>query len=364
MDTLTMKDVATTRLRRVIAIHFDPDGGAPYWLEKARALGFDPREAIRSIGGLSLLGPMDAEALAECPVEDFVPASLLDQKEHFIMAETGGTLGRPKFAVHREDEFEAAFVEPFVVSAMGCGFPRGENWLFVGPTGPHIIGKAARACAKAVGSPDPFTVDFDPRWARKLPDGSFARGRYLAHIEEQAIRVIETQQIGVIFATPAVLESLGARVSPEKRTQIRGIHFGGMNVSSQLRGRLTGLFPGAVLLSGYGNTLFGMSPELAYDPEYGIDYYPQGTRLVYRLIEQTSDPDHKRIATQVSYGERGQVVAHRLDETQLIANMIERDTAIRIPPRPDSLGRGFIFDGLRDPQPIVDETTKPATGLY
>jgi hypothetical protein len=302
---------------------------------------------------------MDAEALASRPIEDFLPASLLSRRTEFIVAETGGTLGRPKFAVHRADEFHAAFVEPFVIAAGRAGFPRGENWLFIGPTGPHIIGKAARCCAQAMGSADPFAVDFDPRWAKKLPEDSFARTRYLKHIEAQALRVIESQRIGVIFGTPPVLDSLCAQMAPEKHEAIRGIHFGGLPVSAALRERLAGMFPNAVMLSGYGNTLFGMSPELAFDPERGIDYFPHSTRLVIRVVEKG---DVK--APLVPYGERGQVMVHRLDETQFIANMIERDTAVRIQPRADAADDGFVLDGIRDPQPIRDEMTKPAVGLY
>ncbi|MBM4085160.1 MAG: hypothetical protein FJ272_10260 [Planctomycetes bacterium] len=353
-----------TRLCRVLAVHFDPQGGSPYWLEKAAALDGDPRETIRSLDDLSRLGPMDEAALASRPVEDFVPRSLWSRRTEFLVAETGGTLGRPKYAVHRADEFEAAFVQPFVVAANKMGFPRGENWLFVGPTGPHIIGKAARACAKAMDSADPFTVDFDPRWAKKMPDGSFARQRYLKHIVDQALRVVETQRIGVLFATPPTLESLAGQVSQEKRRRVRGIHFGGLPVSSELRARLADLFPNAVMLSGYGNTLFGMMPELAYDPKTGIDYFPHGARPVVRVVKTGDAGCGQRGLCPVPYGERGQVLVHRLDETQFIANMLERDSAVRIPPRPDAVSDGFLLDGLRDPQPIVNEVTKPSLGLY
>ena len=179
------------RLARIIDLHFDPRFGSPYWLEKARQLGIDARKAIQSVDDLHRLGPMDETALATRPIEEFMPQSIWERRSELIVAETGGTLGRPKFAVHRNDEFQAAFVRPFVAAARRAGFPRGENWLYVGPTGPHIIGKAARACAKAMDSPDPFAIDFDPRWAKKLPDGSFARERYLDHLESQALQVLD-----------------------------------------------------------------------------------------------------------------------------------------------------------------------------
>ncbi len=360
----TAPDVLTTWLRHVIAVHFDPDGGSPYWLGRAADLGIDPRERIGSPEDLPVLGPMDSVALAERPVEDFVPASQRHRREEFVVAETAGTLGPPKFAVHREDEFDAAFVQPFLSAASRAGFPRGQSWLFIGPSGPHVIGKAARCCAKAMGSPDPFTTDFDPRWAKTLVAGTFAWGRYLKHIEDQALRVLQSQRIGVIFATPRVLTSLSEKMDAGLRERIGGLHLGGMAAGPAFREKLGVDFPNAVVLSGYGNTLFGMMPELNYSPDTGTDYYPHGRRLITRIIEQSADADAERLTRPMPYGERGQVVVNRLDELQFIPNMIERDTAVRIGPPESAAGDGFVLDGLREPEPIVDQTTRPVTGLY
>jgi len=352
------------RVRRLVALHFDPDAGSRYWLARAARLGLCPQRDLQCEADLLRLGPMEASALADRPVEEFIPARVLaGGRENLIPVETGGTSGRPKFAVHRRDEFHQAFVAPFVAAASRCRFPREVNWLFLGPTGPHVIGQAARACAEAMGSMGPFCVDFDPRWARTLVDGSFSRTRYLQHIEEQALRVLATQEIGVLFATPPVLASLGAKVPAEGRARIRGIHFGGMPVSSPLRAELAQLFPNAVMLSGYGNTLFGMMPELAYDPATGIDYFPHGVRLLVRLVEMGTDNQADRLGRAVSPGQRGQVVVTRLDEAQLIVNMFERDSAVRLAPG-EGGGQEFAMGGLRDVQPIVAERTKPPGGLY
>jgi hypothetical protein len=111
-----------------------------------------------------------------------------------------------------------------------------------------------------------------------------------------------------------------------------------------------------------------MMPELAYSADTGFDYYPHGLRLVVRVIEQGEGELIDRLGREVAYGQRGQVVVHRLDETQFIANMVERDTAIRVPSPGDLAGAaaadGFLLDGVRDPRPIVDEKVKPAMGLY
>ena len=347
-----------------MALHFDPDGGAPYWLERQRQLGIDARNDIRDDADLVRLGPMDEQALASRPVEDFIPRSLRHQRADCLIGETAGTLGKPKYAVHRGDEFHAAFVEPFVAAARRAGFPRELNWLFIGPSGPHIIGKAANACAHALGSPDCFTIDLDPRWAKKLPPGSFGWRRYVEHLEDQALTILASQRIGVIFSTPVVLESLAPRLSPEQRNAIQGLHLGGLSVSAAQRTAFAEFFPNAVILSGYGNTLFGVMPELAYSADSGFSYYPQGERLLVRVMPNDGNEAAQRLSRDVDYGQRGQVVVSRLDEMQFIANMMERDLAVRVAPPAWAAREGFVLDGVQDPRPIVTAKVKPAVGLY
>ncbi len=363
-DSREIDRTLTERVTRVMAIHFDPDAGAPYWLQRQRDLGLDARREVRCVGDLVKLGPMDQEALATRPIEDFIPRSMLDRRAEFVLGQTAGTLGRPKHAVHRRNEFHAAFVEPFLAAASRAGFPRELNWLFIGPSGPHIIAKAANACANAMGSPDCFTIDLDPRWAKKLPPGSFAWKRYVEHLQEQALTILESQNIGVIFSTPAVLESLGERMDSAKREAVRGLHLGGLSVSASQRGVFRQLFPNAVILSGYGNTLFGMMPELEYSDHTGFSYYPHGRRLIVRVIPIEGGSDDDRLVREVAYEQRGQVIISRLDETQLIVNMVERDSAVRLPPPAWAAEDGFLADGLQDPQPIVSQALKPAVGLY
>jgi thienamycin biosynthesis protein ThnN len=351
------------RLIHIVRIHFDKNNGAPYWLDKQKELGIDIPKHIQSIEDLSILGPMDEESLAIRPIEDFVPSIFLQEKE-YVLAETAGTLGKPKFAIHREDEFRSAFITPFVKAAGRVSFPSNCQWLFVGPTGPHIIGRAARACAKEMGAGDVFTVDFDPRWAKKLPSGTFAAQRYLEHIEMQALRVLAVQNVGVLFSTPAVLNSLAEKMDKTKRSIVEGLHLGGMSASAEFMDKMSEYFPNAVVLSGYGNTLFGMMPQLSYDRQTGFDYFPYGHRLIVKVVRSTPTNEEVDISACVEHGERGRLVIHRLDEMQFIANFVERDTAIRLEPHPDVEADGFDPDGIRDPQPIIDKKTKPSIGLY
>jgi hypothetical protein len=128
--------------------------------------------------------------------------------------------------------------------------------------------------------------------------------------------------------------------------------------------KMSEFFPNAAVLSGYGNTLFGMMPQLCYDRQAGFDYFPYGHRLIVKVIPIAGDCETNDISSCVEYGQRGQLVVHRLDEMQFIANFVERDTAIRIRPNPDAEVDGFVLDGIRDPQPIINEKTKPSIGLY
>lgn len=358
-----MNDYTNQRLRHVLDIHFDQKIGSRYWLERQEDLNMDVRKEIRIIEELPLLGTMDENALVNRPIEDFIPKRFSNCTEYLI-AETAGTLGRPKTAVHRLDEFRSAFVEPFIKAVARSSFPEGGHWLFIGPTGPHIIGQAAQACALAMDSGDIFRIDFDPRWAKALLPGSFAAKRYLHHIERQAQHILEVQNITVIFSTPAVLENLSEKLTMEQRQRILGIHLGGMEANREFMRKIADSFPKAIILSGYGNTLFGMMPQLQYDSENGFDYYPLGIRLVVQIIEEPEDTFEVDLKKNVEYGQRGRIVMHRLDEFQLILNMVERDTAIRIPPPHHNEENSFILDGIRDPKPVVNEITKVSLGFY
>lgn len=363
-ETSTNFSAINDKLRHVLEIHLDPRWGTPYWLARRKLLDFDIKKEIHGIQDLHRLGPMDPKVLQQRPIEEMIPRLVVaNRRDRCIVAETGGTLGRSKFAVYQEHEFIQAFVDPFLVAARRIGFPKGHHWLYVGPSGPHIIGRAARYCARHQGDPEPFTIDFDPRWFRNLPLKSFLRKRYLDHVLNQSLQIFESQSIGILFSTPPILHQLSIHMRPRLKERIAGIHFGGMPVSMELRERLSESFPNAVLLSGYGNTLFGMAPELAFSYSDGIDYYPYSHRMVYRIIPfDNPDNTSDRLECTVPYGEQGQVLAHRFDETQFIPNMIERDSAIRIPPLPDD--KEFYVDGLRNPNPIRSESIQPTEGLY
>jgi thienamycin biosynthesis protein ThnN len=295
--------------------------------------------------------------LRERPLLEYVPRKLHDRLDRLLTAQTGGsTVGGGTWTAYHENEFLEAFVLPFVAAAGAAGFPPREQWLFVGPGGPHVIGKVVRDLAAAFGSADPFAVDFDPRWAKKLAEGSFARRRYLGHVIEQAMRVIDAQEVGVLFTTPPVLEALSSRMSPAQRRRVRAVHYGGLPISSRelMRFQLE-LYPSAVHLAGYGNTLFGCAMELSTLAGRDLNYFPYGTRLLFEVLTAEG--------AAASEGVSGQVRFTRLDETMLLVRVRERDHAVHVAPPVGAPGE-FVLPGLRNPRTPEASSVEVAEGLY
>jgi hypothetical protein len=351
--------LSNLRFQSIVEAHFHPEGGSPYWISRARELGIDPSRDLQRPEDLDLLGLMDAEALRQQSVWDFVPLRLHAGLREFITAETGGTTGTPMRTAYRGRDFQRAFVDPFLAVAGRFNFPHGKRWVYLGPGGPHVIGKAARAVARAMGSPDPFAIDFDPRWYRAQPAGGLLRRGYLEHILDQALVVLEREPIEVLFGTPPVLVAMATRLHERARRRIEAVHLGGLAAEPEEAAALREQFPRAVFLAGYGNTLLGMCPQI--DP--GLEapaYYPHGERLWIRLSRLDAVHPLRELAAP---GERGRVLASRLDKSFLIANLLDRDTAVRLPPHPHGAGLGFRHEGLGDPRPLA-EVPRERLGIY
>lgn len=351
-------DAGTTRdgsVARVLARHFDPVGGSRFWLRRAAALGIDrPHATLRSLPDLQRLGRLWPHELRDVPLMDLVPRSLHDRRSTMLVAQTGGTTGPGVWTAWLPEEFESAFVRPFTVAATAAGFPAGGTWLALCPSGPHIIGRAAAAIARATGGMDPFTIDLDPRWIRSLEPGSFVHGRYVAHVLGQAIDILEHQSIDVLFATPPLLSALAERLPETLRRRIRGVHYGGMAITTEDRRRLQEeAFPEAVHLSGYGNTLLGCCLELPDGDR--LDHFPFGRRLHLDVRDEAGEP--------CPPGIRGRVHATRLDHSVLLVSLVERDEASLAPP-PATAPAGFERPGLRRPEPITATRSIATAGLY
>ena len=354
------------RLRELLALHFHPQHGSDYWLRRQERLGWDVCDRVRTFDDLWLLGPTPLSDLRCSPLRSFIPRTFHRQAPRFFIGETAGTSGAPLTTAYREDEFQAAFIEPFLRVAAATGFPQGESWLWVGPSGPHIIGKVVRELALQTGSMDPFSVDFDPRWAKKLAEGSLARRRYLDHVTGQALEVLRREEVGILFITPPALAALTERLSDREREAIHGIHYGGMSLTAETVNEFRTAYPNAVHLAGYGNTLFGVVMEMADAPRRSIDYFPLAERIQFHLVEWCGEEESSEAwpPRVVERGQIGRVLFHRLDESCLLVGIVERDEAERLAPSEEARNLGGIADGLRNPRPPTPLVGRLQLGLY
>jgi hypothetical protein len=211
-----------------------------------------------------------------------------------------------------------------------------------------------------MGNIDPFSVDFDPRWAKRLAPGSLAQQRYLDHVTTQAIDVLEREEIGVIFTTPPALAALAKRMTERQREIISGVHYGGLSLKPETVNDFREMFPNAVHLAGYGNTLFGVVMEMVDRTRTAMDYFPLSERVLFDVVGAGKEWP----VESLGQGNRGQVMFHRLDESALLVNVMERDEAELIPVSPEArLLAGFSL-GLRNPGPPEIFKNKLQYGLY
>lgn len=333
-------------IKNILALHFHPEQGSPFWLERQRQLDFSVRDEIRSRQDFHRLGPMDVTALRTRPITDFIPRALHRDLSTFLLSETGGTTGSPCRRIFSPQEFHDAFIAPWLKAVAEHHFPQGGRWLFVGPGGPHIIDRSARYMARSLGSLEPFTVDCDVRWIKRQVKGSMGLKLYLDHVLAQAANIISHQAISTLFTTPPLLVALAGVMSPSQKEQILGIHTGGMNLEPQTAIELQEHFPHAVILPGYGNSLFGVTfPRVREGKESEAEAKNRETpKTITDDVFEVQDPalwlqlapipENEQTAqdliASVAPGQRGRVILHRLDPSFLILNLAERDTALAV----------------------------------
>lgn len=341
---------ADDMVRAAVAWHFTPGSGSPYWLRRAAALPFDPLHDIRTAADLTRFPDVSAD-WRTVPVEDLVPAGLAAAGPPRVF-ESGGTTGAPKRIV--ELGFWRRSAHRLSAGLDAHGVPARCNWLYLGPTGPHVAGHAFTTTAALRGGAC-FTLDFDPRWARRC--GRDDRARYVAHLLDQAAWTLSSQRVGVLWATPPVLEAIADRppLAELVREQVDTILWSGVAASAEtLRLLREEVFPRTRLIGIYGNTLMGMAPQRParpqdthpcvfqpFHPHTLIDLYLPGT------------------AGTVPYGARGRVRLHHMSLDLFLPNVTERDLAVRVAPVPGEPG-----DGLAEVRPAEVEGRAVVEGVY
>src|SRR3954463_12405055 len=193
-------------VREVVDWHFDPSTGCPFWLDFARTAGWDPRREVKAYADLARFPEFQDEWLRGGPVQRWIPRGLAGKPIYVF--ETGGTTSTPKTRGGHED-FRIDY-ELFSGTLPDDKFPRGSNWLMLGPSGPRRLRLAVEHLCQHRGGIC-FCVDLDPRWVVKLIRMGHMEELelYKAHVIEQAITVLSAgHDIRCMFTTPKLLESL------------------------------------------------------------------------------------------------------------------------------------------------------------
>ena len=311
--------------------HFHPSTGCPFWLERAGQLKFDPLKEVKNYNDLRKFPPFEDEWLRGGPVRRWVPKALADKPIYVF--ETGGTTGIPKSRVAHED-FRIDY-SLFSESLPDEFFPKGSNWLMLGPSGPRRLRLAIEHLAQHRGGIC-FCIDLDPRWVVKLIKRGWMEHleAYKQHCIEQAITVLGAgHDIRCMFTTPKLLEALAIelekRGSSIRKSGITGIFSGGTEFTPQWTRFATEEFlDGVYMTPTYGNTLMGLAASKPVTPEdgYKITYYAPQPRAV---IEVVDFKDGDRV---VNYGETGRVKLTTLTKEFFVPGFLERDEGEREPP--------------------------------
>lgn len=322
-------------IRAAMEWHFSPETGSPYWLERVKSLEFNPRADVKCHEDLALF-PNVVSELRDVPVTDLIPRGYGPHPEIAGVFESGGTTGAPKRIVCTRDWMDRMLAWSNA-NLDTHGFPRGVNWLGIIPSGPHFVGELFKLSASTHGDLG-FLIDLDPRWVRTLisQDRGDEMGAYAEHLIDQAACVLQTQDIGVLTITPALLERLARRdeLVDLVNQSVRAIRWGGTQMDADTRHLYrTEIFPEITLYGHYGSTMMaGIAGERAGLSDDGPCVFdPFSPYITFSVV----DPDTGRL---VGYGDRGQVVMNHVSKCLLLPNNMERDLATRIEPPPGQVG--------------------------
>ena len=347
------KDALDAHVREIVHWHFSPETGTPFWLDFAAKLDWDPRREIRTYEDLDRFGFFQDDWLRGGPVRRWVPKAYANRPIYTF--ETGGSTGVPKSRV-TVDDFRIDY-EAFSDTLPDEFFPKGSDWLMVGPSGPRRLRLAVEHLAQHRGGIS-FCLDLDPRWVIKLIKAREMDQveAYKRHVIDQALTLLKAHDtIKCMFITPKLLEALAEKISL-KKAGITGIFCGGTEMTPQFhRWVREEVLDGIFFAPTYGNTLMGLATHKPFDikDNYAIIYYPPIPRAVLEVV----DPDNPM--KLVPYGQTGRVRLTTLTKEFFIPRFLERDEAEREPPCDT-----YPWDGVRNVRPFSKLQSSVTEGVY
>ena len=371
------KEQLDQHVRETVAWHFSPDTGTPFWLEKAKSYKFNPTKDVQSFEDLHLFGTFEDEWLRGGPVERWVPRGL--EGNPVYVFETGGTTGLPKSRIVLDD-YRIDY-EMMSETLPDQHFPKGSNWLMLGPSGPRRLRLAIEHLAQHRGGIC-FSIDLDPRWVVKLIKMRQVEmaNLYKEHAIDQALAILAGgHDIKCMFTTPKLLAALdealrSGKLEDKFRSFGRKVPVGGLR-SIKAAG-ITGIFSGGteftpqftreayeeMLDSGevfmtptYGNTLMGLACSRPIGPHDGfkITYYAPQPRAAIEVVEP------KDYSKKVEYGQTGRGLLTTLTREFFVPRFPERDEGERELPY-----ERYPWDGVSGVRTFSELAATTIVGVY
>jgi phenylacetate-coenzyme A ligase PaaK-like adenylate-forming protein len=358
-QVLAARKALDQHVREIVQWHFSPETGTPFWLEKAKTFRFNPLKDVQGFDDLKRFGHFEDDWLRGGPIRRWVPKAY--QNKPLYVFETGGTTGIPKSRFVSEDHW--IDYEMFSDSLPEKYFPKGANWMMLGPSGPRRLRLAVEHLCQHRGGIC-FCVDLDPRWVVKLIKKGWMEHlkAYQEHVIDQAMTILSANhEIKCMFTTPKLLDALCDRLLKEGKsfadTGITGIFCGGTEMTSQwIRFTIEeNLGPNVYIAPTYGNTLMGLAAAempMAADG-YKITYYAPQPRAVAELV---AFDDYDKV---VDYGQEGRVCLTTLTKEFFVPRFLERDEGVR--ERPSAK---YPWDGVSGVKPFREFAATTTVGVY
>lgn len=329
--------------------HFNPKTGAPFWIERAKTLNFNPQQDVKTHADLALF-PNVTDEIRDVELSKLIPRGYGSRPDVLSVIESGGTTGAPK-ALPLMADFAQLMVDRDVWIFEHYGLTHEKNWLCFSPSGPHGALEQAKRGARSYGVLA-FAIDMDPRWVKKqIGTGQQKEAdAYAEHLLDQAFFILKNQNIGYIRLTPPILSRIARRDDMVDliREKVDHIHWGGASMDADARDFYSNeLFPGITLAGSYGTTMalgsggaqrFGAenADQTIFDPTLS-PYTTFGVRDV-------------KTGETVAFGERGQLVVNHVSRALLLPNNAERDEVTRI----QSENPNQIGDSIADIAPLQE----------
>jgi phenylacetate-coenzyme A ligase PaaK-like adenylate-forming protein len=358
------KDQLDKHAFETIQWHFHESTGSPFWLERKKGLKFDPLKDVKCFADIQKFPLFEDDWLRGGPISRWIPKGLAGKPAYVF--ETGGTTGIPKSRMVIEDHWTD--YENFSDTLPDKYFPKGANWLMLGPSGPRRLRLAVEHLCQHRGGIC-FCIDLDPRWVVKLIKKGWMEHleAYKDHCIDQVLTILSAgHDIKCMFTTPKLLEALCTKLEKQgktfKDTGITGIFSGGTEFTPQFtRFCIEEYFGGSPEESGiymtptYGNTLMGLacSKPVGASDGYKITYYAPQPRAVIEVVD-FDDP-----MKVVPHGDSGRVKLTTLTKELFVPGFLERDEGEREQPYAK-----YPWDGISGVKPWRGIAATTTVGVY